>query len=136
MSWEAVILSLLKKQWALISYLWIPVFQFLNFFTNNLPYIPISTIPNNPFNTHKLLSIMYISPVTHNDFFILHINDMAGFLQYSLKILTSQLLRLNLHKTYYQLYIILLYPQYIIHLNLSNILEGLVMIDPVLIGLN
>ena len=53
---------------------------------------------------------MYVLTVTHDGFIILHINPMASWPNPSLKILTSQLPRPNLHKTYHQMYIILLYP--------------------------
>ena len=54
-------------------------FPISKIFTNTLPYMPIPIIPTNPFNTHTLLSIIVVFPVTHNVFFILYINIMVIF---------------------------------------------------------
>ena len=57
---------------------------------------------------------MYVLTVTHNIFFFITHQLHGQYPQSSLKILTCQLLHTNLHKAYYQMYIILLYPQYIV----------------------
>ena len=72
-------------------------FPISKLFTNTLTYVPIPRIPTNPFNTHTLLSIIVVFPVTHNEFFIFHINIMVS--------VPSTILKYGLPNSFVQPYI-------------------------------